>query len=112
MIYLEDLEHVIVPVTESMTMTELAEACRKAGIPAGEVNTVERIVRSGYIEQQHMIERVHDSQDGDFKSLGLPIKFDKFKIPDEKMVPQPGEHTVEVLKNLLGLSEEEIQIFI
>ncbi len=112
MIYLEDLEHVIVPVTESMTMTELAEACRKAGIPAGEVNTVERIVRSGYIEQQHMIERVHDSKEGDFKILGLPIKFDKFKIPDEKMVPQPGEHTVEVLKNLLGLSEEEIQIFI
>jgi len=73
---------------------------------------VERIARSGYIEQQHMIELVHDSREGDFKILGLPLRFDKFDIPEEKMVPQPGEHTTEVLKNMLGLSEEEIQILI
>ncbi|WP_321006618.1 CoA transferase [Hungatella sp.] len=110
--YLKDLERAIFPVTGSMTMTELAVLCRKAGIPAGEVNTVERIARSGYIEQQHMIELVHDSREGDFKILGLPLRFDKFDIPEEKMVPQPGEHTTEVLKNMLGLSEEEIQILI
>lgn len=107
--YIEELEKTIFPVTRSMTMTELADACRKAGIPAGEVNTVERIARSGYIEQRHMIQRVHDRREGDFKVLGLPVKFDKFHIPEEKTVPQPGEHTVEILKRILGMSEEEIQ---
>lgn len=106
--HIEELEKAVFPVTKSMTMEELSAACRGAGIPAGVVNTVERIVRSGYIEEQHMICRVHDTREGDFKVLGLPLKFDQFDIPEEKMVPQPGEHTEEILKDMLGMSEEEI----
>lgn len=106
--HIEELEDTIFPVTRSMTMTELADACRKAGIPAGEVNTVESIARSGYIEKR-MIQWVHDSREGDFKVLGLPLRFDKFDIPEKKSVPQPGEHTAEILKDVLGMSEDEIQ---
>lgn len=107
--YIEELEDAIFPVTKTMTMTELADACRRAGIPAGEVNTIERIARSGYIEQQNMIRRVHDSREGDFKVLGLPMRFDKFDVPEEKNVPQPGEHTHEILKNILGMPDGEIE---
>lgn len=107
--HIEDLEKAVFPVTKSMTMAELSAACRRTGVPAGEVNTVERIARSGYIEQQRMIWNVHDTKEGDFKVLGLPMKFDKFDIPEKKTVPQPGEHTEEILKNMLGMSEEEIQ---
>lgn len=106
--HIEELEDTIFPVTSAMTMTELADACRNAGIPAGEVNTVERIARSGYIEQ-HMMQWVHDSREGDFKVLGLPLKFDRFHIPEKKQVPQPGEHTAEILKHVLGMPEDEIQ---
>ena len=106
---LDELEEILFTHTKNMTMAELADSCRRAGIPAGEVNTLERISRSGYIEEQHMICRVHDSKEGGFKVLGLPLKFDKFDIPDNKFVPQPGEHTAEILRDILGMSEEEIQ---
>jgi len=111
LLHAEELEKILSAVTRTMTMTELADACRAAGIPAGEVNTLERISRSGYIEDQKMICRVHDAKEGNFKVLGLPLKFDQFEIPNEKFVPQPGEHTAEVLKDILGMSEEEIQKF-
>ncbi len=108
---LDELEKILCTFTKRMTMAELADGCRKAGIPAGEVNTLERISRSGYIEEQHMVCHVRDSREGIFKVLGMPLKFDKFVIPNDKFVPQPGEHTAEVLKNVLGMSEEEIQKF-
>ncbi len=89
-------------------MTELAGACRRAGIPAGEVNTLERIFRSGYIEERRLIRRVHDSKEGTFKVLNLPIRFDRFAIPEESFAPQPGEHGAKIVKRILGLSEDEI----
>lgn len=101
------LEEAVFPVTRTMTMTELAGACRRAGIPAGEVNTLERIFRSGYIEERRLIRRVHDSREGTFKVLNLPIRFDRFAIPDESFAPQPGEHGTKILKRILGMSEAE-----
>ncbi len=102
------LEEALFPVTRTMTMTELAGACRRAGIPAGEVNTLERIFRSGYIEERRLIRRVHDSKEGTFKVLNLPIRFDRFAIPEESFAPQPGEHGAKIVKRILGLSEDEI----
>ncbi len=107
MAHREELERILEPVTRAMTMTELAEGCRRAGVPAGEVNTLERISRTGYMEEQGMVVQVHDSQEGVFKVLGLPIQFDRFELPKRKMVPQPGEHTAEVLKDILGILESE-----
>lgn len=107
--HIEELEACIAPVTGSMTMAELSSACRRAGVPAGGVNTIERMARSGYLERRHMLHWVHDSREGDFKVLGFPIKFDRFRIPEEKTAPQPGEHTSEILGGMLGLTEEEIR---
>lgn len=106
---IDELEQLVFPITKKMTMTELAELCRNRGIPAGEVNTQERICRSGYIEEQQMIYQVHDSKEGDFKVIGLPMKFDKFEVPKTNFVPQPGEHSAEVLTEVLGMTKEEIK---
>ena len=107
--HIEDLEKTIFEETRKMTMTELAEKCRRAGIPAGEVNTVERIARSGYLEQRGMIQQVIDSREGRFQVLGFPVKFSEFGIPYEKIVAQPGEHTEKILKEMLGMDEEAVR---
>lgn len=104
----EDLEKILFPITQKMTMTELANKCRSRGIPAGEVNTQESICRSGYLEQQQMLRWVHDSKEGTFRIPGLPMKFDKFEVPNENFVSQPGENSSSILKEILGMTEEEI----
>ena len=107
----EKLEELIFPAARSMTMEELAGLCRSRGIPAGEVNTLERIFRTGYMEEQKMAVRVHDRQEGDFLVLGLPLAFDGWERAEEETVPQPGEQSREILRGLLGMSEEEIESF-
>lgn len=105
---LDELEKILFPITKKMTMTELADQCRDRGIPAGEVNTQESICRSGYLERQQMLRWVHDSKEGTFRVPGLPMKFDKFEIPNENFVPQPGEDSYSILKEILGMTEDEI----
>lgn len=105
----EELEKLIFPVTKGYTMAELADLCREAGVPAGEVNTQDRLLRSSYLEEQDMLTIVRDKKFGDCKTLGLPIQFDQFEIPKVRRGAQAGEDTASVLKEVLGMSEEEIQ---
>lgn len=105
----ESLEKLVYPVSEKYTMAEFAGMCREAGVPAGEVNTLDRLLRSSYLEEQDMVTIVHDKKFGDCKTLGLPIQFDKFEIPKVRKSSQAGEDTADVLKELLGMREEEIK---
>ena len=107
--YAEELESLIFPVTKNYTMAELANMCRKAGVPAGEVNTQDRLLRSSYLEDQDMLMVVRDEKFGDCKTLGLPIQFDKFEIPKVRRGPQASKDSADVLKEILGMSDEEIQ---
>lgn len=103
------LEKAIFPLTQSYTMAELAQRCRTFGIPVGEVNTMDRFMRSRYVEEQNLTTIVHDEKFGDCKTLDLPLRFDQFEIPKRRSAAQSGQDTAQVLKDLLGLSEEEIQ---
>lgn len=105
----ESLENLVFPRTETYTMTELAQLCRNLGVPAGEVNTQDRLLRSSYLEDQDMLMVVHDKKFGDCKTLGFPVLFDKFEIPKVRKGAQAGEDTADVLKELLGMSSEEIK---
>ena len=103
------LEEAIFPLTEKYMMAELADKCRACGVPAGEVNTQDRFMRSRYVEEMDMTNVVRDNYFGDCRTLDLPIKFDRFEVPKHRKASQSGQDTAQVLKDLLGLSEEEIK---
>ena len=94
------LEEEIKAGAGAFTMTELAEACRSRGIPAGEVFTVEQICRSGYLEEQGLVKTVYDSKEGWFRILAPPIRLNGCSLNEPDFVPQPGEHTWQILKEL------------
>lgn len=103
------LEEAIFPLTQPYTMAELAQRCRAAGVPVGEVNTMDRFMRSRYVEERDLTTVVHDEKFGDCKTLDLPLRFDGFELPKRRSAAQSGQDTAQVLKDLLGLSEEEIR---
>lgn len=103
------LEEPINVITAKYSMAELASRCRAVGIPVGEVNTVNMARCNRYLEDNDMVSMVYDNKFGYCKTVDLPIHFDKISIPKYRKASQAGEDTAEVLKDLLGLSDEEIK---
>ena len=56
-----------------------------------------------------MVVETQHSEAGTLKVVGTPMNFSNTPCRIEKACPDLGEHTYEVLSNLLGLSEKKIK---
>jgi formyl-CoA transferase/CoA:oxalate CoA-transferase len=79
-------------------------------IPASPVNTLADVVLSEQLLSRNMIIDLIHPVAGKIKTLGYPVKVSG--IDDKKISPSPllGEHTNILLKELLSLSDKEIEI--
>lgn len=104
-----DLMAIIGPETQKYTTKKLAQMCIENGLPVGEINTVETLVEDEHVKYRASIIDVVDSAAGKLKIMGSPFKSSAFEFPKLTFSAQKGEHTVEVLRNVLGISEKEIE---
>jgi CoA:oxalate CoA-transferase len=73
------------------------------------VNNIEDVVHDPHVLERDMIVEAHHPRVGRLKVVGTPMKFSRTPCRIEGACPDLGEHTVEVLSDLLGLTEEEIR---
>ncbi len=80
----------------------------KAGVPCTRLNTVLEALAAPQTAATDMVVDIQHPVIGMFRSLGIPMFFSR--TPGEIRYPPPvlGEHTEAVLKDMLGLGEEEI----
>jgi CoA:oxalate CoA-transferase len=55
------------------------------------------------------VRSVHDDVLGDFDIPGMPVKFSEWSESTDLTAAALGEHNAEVLKEYLGLSDDEIK---
>lgn len=92
------------------TANEWVQIIDAAGIPCGPINTIDKVMNDSQVLARNMVVEVDDKKVGKIKIAGNPIKMSTLvdKI-DRLPAPEIGEHNVEVLSNLLGLSVKEIE---
>lgn len=80
----------------------------EANIPCGPINTIDKVFEDVQIQHRGMQLNVDHPVAGRIDMVANPIKFSK--TPNDYELPPPllGEHTDEVLTELLDLSEEKI----
>jgi CoA:oxalate CoA-transferase len=104
-IYLQEMNAVM----KSRTTAEWVEIFEANDIMYGPVNTIDQVVNNPHIRQRDMILEVSHPKAGELKVVGTPMKFSRTPCEIDTACPDLGEHTGEILADLLGLSVTEIQ---
>lgn len=104
----ETLEPILTDVMKARTTREWVEELEQAGIPCGPVNTIEQVASDPQISARDMIIDVQHPEAGRFRVVNTPFKFSRTPCKVAQASPDLGEHTQDVLSQLLGMTKEEI----
>lgn len=77
--------------------------------PCGPINTLDQVFSMPQVEAREMLVHMQHPTIGDLPLVGSPLKFSETPVDYKLPPPRLGEHTIEVLKSLLGYSADRIQ---
>jgi crotonobetainyl-CoA:carnitine CoA-transferase CaiB-like acyl-CoA transferase len=80
-----------------------------AGVPAGQVRKVSQVFSSPEVAEREIVVEVPDERHGTLRLTASPLRLLGTPVRPPVAPPRLGEHTSEVLKRELGMSEEEIR---
>ncbi|MDH3317555.1 MAG: CoA transferase [Gammaproteobacteria bacterium] len=102
------LDPIIEGWLKDLTREEAVERLNVAGVPAGSVFTVEDIFACPQVAARSLLMPVNDPEVGEYRFARTPPMLSS--TPDLPAVPAPrlGQHTREVLEDLLGYGAEEV----
>jgi crotonobetainyl-CoA:carnitine CoA-transferase CaiB-like acyl-CoA transferase len=81
---------------------------RAAGVPCGQVRTVGEAIRSPEARAREIVTRIPHRTVGWVPNVRSPIRYSRTPIADPVAAPAVGEHTQEVLRDLLGYDQERL----
>ncbi len=97
------------------TTEEWMKICIEKGIPAGPINTIDKLFEDPQVESRNMLVEVEQPNIGTIKVAGNPVKLSTVKVEDEvpKLhAPMLGEHTAQILKDMLNYTDEQIEEYV
>jgi formyl-CoA transferase len=83
------------------TMDQICAALHEAGIPSAPVRTIPEVAKDPHVWEREMLVKAKDAVAGEMYLPGATIKLSKTPARVGE-VPTPGEHTDEVLREVLG----------
>jgi len=109
---LENYDRFVVEMNRVMqikTTREWMTLLDKHHLMCGPVNTIEEVVHDPHIQERGMFVDVTHRSAGKLKVVGTPMKFSRTPCKIETASPELGEHTDEILSDLLNMPDEEIE---
>ena len=104
----DELSEILEQALQAKTAKEWEQLFLEAGVPAGKVNTVEEAFIHPQAQARNMLISFDHPLGKKMKCAGNPLKFSATKVREYKPAPGIGEHTQEVLSNLLDYSSAKI----
>ena len=102
------LEPILTEAMKSKTTQEWLAELEQVGIPCGPVNTIDQVAADPQVAAREMVVTVHHPTAGSFKVTNTPVKLSRTPAKLGRASPDLGEHTVETLSELLGMTETEL----
>jgi CoA:oxalate CoA-transferase len=103
------LEPILAEALKEKTTQEWIVKFEPVGIPCGPLNSIPEAAVDAQVLHREMFVEVVDHKERKIKICNTPIKLSRTPAKLEKGAPGLGEHTHEVLSDILGLDEEKIK---
>jgi crotonobetainyl-CoA:carnitine CoA-transferase CaiB-like acyl-CoA transferase len=100
-----ELERVFVTRPKGYWLDKLASE----GLVAGPINSLEEVFADPQIEAHQLVVKVTHASGGTVSLIASPMRMSATPLDVYTAPPTNGQHTKEILSELLGMSEEEIQ---
>ena len=84
------------------------DALGEIGVPCGPINAMDKVVSHPQVQAREMITRVAHQITGTIEVPGVPIKLSETPGNVDAPAPSLGEHTTEVLTDVLKMSPDEV----
>ncbi len=94
--------------TKTKTKFEVMEICNPHDIPVGPILSMKELSEDEELYQTGTMVRVPHPKRGEYLTVGCPIKMSDSPVEVERS-PLLGEHTEEILSQVLGFSSEEME---
>ncbi|MGA7780076.1 MAG: CoA transferase [Paraburkholderia sp.] len=82
---------------------------RSAGVPCGEVRSVGDAIRSPEARERRIVSRIPHPKVGWVPNIASPIRYSETPMVDPVPAPAVGQHTVEVLRDVLGYDDGRVE---
>jgi glutaryl-CoA transferase len=80
-----------------------------AGVPAGPINSVPQALADPQVEALGLLRTLPHPTAGEIRVVGPPVHISDTPLEPRVAPPRHGEHTAEVLRELLGMSGEDVE---
>lgn len=90
-------------------VSSAVEKMEAHGVPCGPVLSVAETVNHPHFIQRGTVRTINDPVHGEVKIPGMPVKTSGYPSGTDTPAPTLGQHNNDVLQNLLGKSEQDVQ---
>jgi crotonobetainyl-CoA:carnitine CoA-transferase CaiB-like acyl-CoA transferase len=104
----EEIMEKLTAAVSRLNRSELLAMLDEVDVPVGPVNDVAEILGDPHVRARRLVGSFDYPEVGEFKALAIPYKFLGWDNPEIGRPPALGEHTESVLKEMLGLSAQEV----
>lgn len=104
-------EEVMAGLQAAIGRIERDEVCRRCdavGVPAGPILQVDEVLANAHVAARGMVVEYPHPQVGSFRGLRIPLRFNGLDDPETTRPPLLGEHTDQVLSDMLAMDPAQI----
>ena len=106
-------KHILLPIVadamKQRTMAEWMPLLSEANVPSGPINDFRQVFDDPQIKHRGMVRTIPHPLSGSLSVVGNPLNFSDTPLEYSRPPPLLGEHTAEVLRDLLGMDDAEIE---
>jgi crotonobetainyl-CoA:carnitine CoA-transferase CaiB-like acyl-CoA transferase len=98
----EECISILTSILQTKTAEEWVEYLNAEGVPCAPINTMDEVFKDPQVLHRNMLVEIDHPSAGKIKMTGIPVKYSDTEATIRRAPPRLGEHTDEILSELLG----------